>query len=422
MKELFRLAFLSLKHRKLTTILTLCSVCLSVTLLLSVERVRRGAEEGFTQSISQVDLIVGARGGPLNLLLYTVFNMGSATANISWQTYQEIKNLREVDWTIPYSLGDGHRGFRTVATNEDFYTHYHYRGEQKVELAQGHAASEVFDVVLGSDVAKTLGYHLHDPVVIAHGSTAGDGLLLHDDKPFYVVGIIKPTGTAIDQSLYITLEGMEAIHMDWKDGAAPKPGERTSVEVIKKENIKIGQITAFFLRTKSRIETLRLQRKINTLETEPMLAIIPGVALSELWRSMGYVAETLKAISWLVLVVGLMAMLIALFGLLEQRRREMSILRAMGASPSHILFLLLFEALLLTGLGALFGVMFELLLFSILEPWLAAKFGLYLSGALLTKQDIIYLCITVFFGTFVGLFPALRAMFLTLKDGLSVKA
>ncbi|MFN7729607.1 MAG: ABC transporter permease [Bdellovibrio sp.] len=419
---ILRLAWASLKSRRLTTGLTVLSIALSVMLLLSVERLRRGAEDGFTQAISQTDLIVGARSGPLNLLLYTVFNMGSATANVSWESYQYWKSQPQVEWTIPYSLGDGHGGFRTVATDANFYQHYRFRGDRKIEMSEGVPGTGLWDVVLGADVARTLRYKLGQKVVIAHGVTSGRGIQMHDDKPFVVVGIMKATGTALDQSLYISLEGMEALHIDWKDGAAPTRETQISPEKILQDQIKVDQITSFFLRTKSRIETLRLQRQINTYAEEPMMAIIPGVALAELWRTMGYVEQSLKAISWLVLFVGLTAMLIALLSLLEQRRREMAILRAMGAGPGHVLSLLVFEAFLISAVGAVTGAVVQLGAFVLLERWLAQSFGIYLAGEAITLADILFLLAAIGMGTCVGLVPAFRAFFLTLKDGLSVKA
>lgn len=416
-----RLAFLSIRNRLFTTFLTVLSIALSMALLLSVERTRRATEEGFTQAISQTDLIVGARSGPINLILYTIFNMGSATNNISWQTYEEIKKDPAVDWTIPYSLGDGHHGFRVVATDENFYEHYRYRGDGKVELLEGRPALGIWDVVLGSEVAKKLGYHLGQRVVIAHGVTHGEGILLHDDKPFTVSGILKPTGTALDTSLYISLYGMEAVHMDWKNGAAPTKATAIPQDQITKDKIHIGQITAFFLRTKSRIETLSLQRQINDYKEEPLLAIIPGVTLAELWRSLGYIEQALKMISWMVVAVGLVAMLIALLTGLNERRREMAILRSIGAGPSRITALLVFESFLLTSLGIILGIVLELSGFFLLKGWLENTFGLYLVGSVFTSQEIFYIVITLIAGILIGLIPALRASKLALKDGLSVR-
>lgn len=415
------LALKSLKNRSLASILTVISIALSVTLLLSVERAKRAAEDGFTQTISQTDLIVGARSGPTQLILYTVFNMGNATHNISYQTYQDIKKNPAIDWTIPYSLGDGHRGFRVVGTTNDFFEHYRFRGDGKIELQEGKTLDGLWDVVIGADVARKLGYKLGQKIIVAHGVTHGEGIQKHDDKPFTVVGIMKPTGTALDQSLYVSLEGIEAMHIDWKDGAAPTPETAISADKIKKEDIKIDQITAFFLRTKSRIDTLRLQREINNYKEEPLLAIIPGVTLSELWHSLSYVEQVLKAISWMVVAVGFMAMLIALTTSLNERRREMAILRALGASTTKILALLVFESTLLTLAGIVLGTAIAMIGTAILRPWLEVEFGFYLEGGALGTTEIVYLMATLVGGILIGLIPAYRAQKMALKDGLSVK-
>lgn len=415
------LAMKSLKNRMLTTLLTVLSIGLSVSLLLSIERSKRAAYEGFTQTISQTDLIVGARSGPIQLILYTVFNMGNATHNISYETYQEIKKNPKISWTIPYSLGDGHRGFRVVGTNTDFFQHYHYRGGQKVALAEGEIFNGLWDVVIGAEVAEKLDYKLGEKIVIAHGVTKGEGLLLHDDKPFAVTGILAKTGTPLDRAVYVSLEGLEALHIDWTDGAAPTAEKAIAAETLKKENLKVHSITAFFVGAKSRIDTLRLQREINIYSGEPLLAIIPGATLSELWQGLSYVEGVLKLISFLVVGVGFVAMLIALTTSLNERRREMAILRAVGANSYHIVGLLVFESFLLTGMGILIGVGISITGVMLLKPWLESSFGLYLVGPAFTETEAMYLVLTLVGGTLIGLVPALRAQKQALKDGLSVK-
>lgn len=424
--KLFKLIFLklalkSLKNRQLTALLTVLSISLSVTLLLAVERTHRSAEQGFTQSVSQVDLLVGARTGPLNLILYTVFNMGNATNNISWESYQDIKSKEEVDWTIPYSLGDGHQGFRVVATDENFYKFYRFRKDQAVQFKEGTPALDLWDVVIGSEVQNKLKYKLGDSVVIGHGVTRGEGIQKHDDKPFKIVGILKPTGTALDHSLYISLYGMEAIHLDWSSGAAPTKDKAIPQNQILKENIKLGPITAFFLKTKSRIQTLQLQRDINNYDPEPLLAIIPGVTLSELWRGLSQINIVLKIISLMVLAVGLAALVSTILAGLNERRREMSILRALGASPTQISYLFIFESFFLTFLGILIGTVFQISSFFILAGWLESQFGLYITGDMMTQTELFYLGFILLSGTLVGLIPALRASQSALKDGLTVR-
>lgn len=418
---LFKLAIKSLKNRAFATSLTVLSIALSVALLLSVERAKRAAEEGFTQTISKTDLIVGARSGSLQLLLYSVFNMGTATNNVSWESYQDLKKNPAIDWTIPYSLGDAHRGFRVVGTTEDFFRHYHYRGDRSVELEQGHEVQGLWDVVIGADVARKLQYHLGDKIVISHGVTKGEGVVQHDDKPFEIAGIMKATGTPLDRAVYISLEGMEALHIDWQNGGMPSRDKMISAAQIKKEDLKIHAITAFFVGAKSRLDTLRLQRQINDYKEEPLMAIIPGVALSELWGGLSYAENVLRIVSWMVVLVGFMAMLIALTTTLNERRREMAILRALGARSNQIMSLLVFESALLTILGIALGTCLSVGLIAILKPWIESEFGLYLAGSALTKTELFYILVTFIGGTLIGLVPALRAQKLALKDGLSVR-
>jgi len=422
MKLFFKLAILSLLNRKFSTLLTIFSISLSVALLLSVEKIKQASEDGFTQAVSQVDLLVGARTGPINLILYSVFNMGSATNNISWESYQKIKSDPKVNWTIPYSLGDGHRGFRVVATDENFYQHYRFRGQEQPKiLAGGKPALGIWDVVIGSEVKKKLNYKLGDKIVLAHGVTRTEGLVLHDDKPFTVTGIFEPTGTAIDQSLYVSLYGMEAIHIDWKDGAMPKAENIISQDKITFEMLQPKLITSFFLRSNSRIDTLGLQRMINTYQDEPLLAIIPGVVLSELWRGLSQIEVVLKIISWLVLIIGVVSMCGSIISSLNERRREMSILRSLGASPSKILNLFLFESLFLTVSGVLVGVFFQFLIFFSSKELLQKQFGFYLQSQMMSLNMLVYCLIVIACGLIVGLIPAAIARQKTLKDGLSVK-
>jgi putative ABC transport system permease protein len=418
---LLSLAYRSLNNRKLTSLLTLLSLALSVCLWIGIEHIRIGARESFSNTISQTDLIVGARGGSIQLLLYTVFHMGSPTANVSYESYEKIKNHPAVSWTIPISLGDSHRGYRVVGTNEDFYRQYRYRQERRIEFEQGRAPADVFDVALGSEVGQKLGYRLGDRIVVTHGITSGGGIMDHDDKPFTVVGILKPTRTPVDRSLYVTLEGIEAMHIDWKQGAPPLKGQETAAERIKKEEIKIEQITAFFLRTKARVQTLGLQRQINTFAEEPLMAVIPGVALSELWNGISYGEQVLKVVALFVVIVGLVGMLMALYTSLNERRREIAILRAVGVGPLKVMFLLVIESGLLTLAGCLLGIGLVYGLVVVLQPLVEQQFGLSLPVRPLTATEHLYVTGVVLAGLIVGLIPAWKAYRNALSDGLSVR-
>lgn len=394
---------------------------LSLVLLMSVERVKRAAEDGFTQSISGIDLVVGARSGPLQIILYSVFNIGQPTQNVSIESYDEIRKRPEVQWTIPYSLGDGHNGFRVVATNQDFFKFYQFRSNEKVQLAHGEIFKDYFDVVIGADVAAKLGYQVGSKVVVAHGVTSGIAIQEHDDKPFKVVGIMKPTGTALDRALYISLEGMEAIHVDWQTGSAPTREKEIKADQLTPDMLKPRAITSFFLRTNSRIEILKLQRLINEYKQEPLQAVIPGVVLGEMWTSLSMVEKVLKTISFLVMLVGLISMLISIMTSLNERRREMAVLRALGASLKNVLGLILFETLLLSLLAIGFACLVKMLLELSLGPWIQSNYGLYLQAPMFSFNEILYLVIMLVSSLLISFIPAIRAMRSALKDGLSLK-
>ncbi len=274
--------------------------------------------------------------------------------------------------------------------------------------------------MLGADVARALDYQIGQKIVLAHGIT-DIALVKHDDMPFTVVGILAKTGTPIDRSVYITLQGMEAIHYDWQDGAPPALGQQTDPERLAQQELKVEQITSFLLRSKNRIDTLHLQREINDYMAEPLIAIIPGVALSELWQTLGYAETALWIVAIMVVFVGLLGMIVTLYNSLNERRREMAILRAVGAGPWRILSLLIFESCLMTVLGCLVGVLVLQVLMLIAGPLIEREFGLVFSLVGLGRLDVIYLASVVGIGLLMGLLPGIRAYRNTLVDGLTIR-
>jgi len=415
-----KLALKSLWNRRFASTLTVASIALSVALLLGVERVRLGARAGFAGTISQTDLIVGARGGAVPLLLSTVFHIGHATNAVPYSAYAAIKARPDVAWTIPLSLGDSHKGFRVVGTTEDFYQHYHYRRDEQPRLVLGHIPQALFDVVIGSAVAAKLGYQVGSALTLAHG-VAEVSFQNHTDKPFNVCGILAPTGTPIDRSLFISLEGEEAIHADWTDGAPPQSGHGTTVAALIAHPPAVDEITAFFVGAKSRSDTLNLQRDINETKAVALTAVIPGVTLNELWDLVAYGENSLRLVSACVVVVGLLGMLVSIYHSLSERRREMAILRAIGAGPRMIVTLMVVEAGLLTILGAACGLMLVYVGLLLAQPYVEAEFGLLIPIQAPASGEAGYLSAIFGLGLLLGAIPAWRAYRTTLHDGLTMR-
>lgn len=419
---LISLAWSSLWNRRMTALLTVGAIALSVALLMTVERVRLEARASFASTVSGTDLIVGARSGSVNLLLYSIFRIGNATNNVRWESYQHFAQHPHVQWAIPLSLGDSHRGYRVLGTTPAYFEHYRYGYGQALRLAQGRAfGASPFEVVLGAEVAKALHYRLGDLLVLAHGM-AKISLVKHEDNPFRVVGILAPTGTPVDRTLHVALSGIEAIHSNWHEGIPAPRAAPSEANGLSAEDLTPKTITAFLLGLTSKISTFALQRAVNGYSSEPLLAILPGVALQELWGLMAPVEQALLLISVCVVLVGLIGMLTALLASLNERRREMAILRAVGARPVHIAGLLVFESALLAGVGLFFGMVFFYGVMGLLQQSLQDRYGLYLP---LTWPSLYEWAIlgAIWGGAWMmGLIPAYWAYRQSLVDGLSVRA
>lgn len=408
----------SLWARRFTVILTIFSISISVMLLLGVEKIRNQVRTSFMQTISGTDLIVGARSGPLQLLLYSVFRMGDATNNIDWQSYQHIKKHPAVKWAIPISLGDSHRGFRVMGTSTGYFKHYRYALDKPLELKQGTPFSDLYDAVIGADVAGALKYEIGQRITLSHGS-ANISFVEHDDKPFQVVGILKKTGTPVDRTVHVSLEAIEAIHIGWEQGVPP--GQGISAEQTRAKNLQPKSITAFMLGLKSKIATFRLQRSINEYRPEPLLAILPGVVLQQLWSLMNFVEKTLFIISACVVLAGLLGLLIGLLTVLNERRREMAIFRSVGARPWQVFGMLISESAIVAFVGCALGALMLYVVLFLARPALEAVLGLSVVLGMPSLFEYMILALIMFLALIVACVPAWRTYRQMLSDGLMVR-
>jgi putative ABC transport system permease protein len=411
------LALKSLLNRRLTAGLMVVSISLSVMLLLGVERLRTQARAGFANTISGTDLVVGARTGATALLLHAVFRIGYATNNVSWTSYQEIARHPRVRWTIPLSLGDSFRGFAVLGTNHDYFRHYRYAGQYGLEFEAGRAFDDVYDAVLGGAVAQELNLHLHDSLVVAHGAVDVDSAR-HTDKPFRVVGVLRKTGTPVDRTVHVSLAGLEAIHLNWQSGMRASAG--ASAEDARRQDLTPRSITAFLVGLDSRTAVFHVQRFINDYRKEPLLAVLPGIVLQELWDAIGVAEQALLGVSGLVALVGLSGMVTALLTGLNERRREMAVLRSVGARPRHVLALIVGEATALAAAGVALGVVLLYLGLFVARPFIQAHLGLSIPIGLPGAYEWLLLGVVLLASVVAGLWPAIRAYRYSLIDGMTV--
>ncbi len=490
---LLSLAWNSIYARKTTAILTVLAVALSVALFLGVEKTRHSARASFENTISGVDAIVGGRTGPINLLLFSVFRIGDPTSPMSWESFEAIANRPDVAWAIPISLGDSHKGYRVLGTSADYFERYKYGQKQSLTLASGSVFDEhSLDVVLGAGVAKELGYSLTQQITLSHG--VGEvSFHNHDDHNFTIVGILKPTGTPIDQTIHVSLEAIERIHQapsndnhtdeiehhtddekhhehaheekhephphnehsesheghDHHDGNSvheehddhsdhathdeqvehasehheDNEKKRITHDKVHEEHdhLEPESITAVYVGLKTPGAVLRFNREVNTYPKEALLSIMPGMTLSSLWNVVGSAEKALLGISIFVVLVGLATILISIYTSLNERRREMAILRSIGAGPKHIAFLILFEAAIIALMGSIAGILLIQMISKFIVPVVSSNYGLSLSGLGIGSTEALILLTVPVISSLMALWPASKAMQNALADGLTIR-
>jgi len=551
------LAFKSLLNRKLTFFITLFSIAISVTLLLGVQTLKTETKTSFLKSISGTDLIIGSRGASSQLLLSSVFHIGNSTNTIKYETYQDIEKLPAVEWAVPISMGDSHKGYTVIATNLSFYDHFSYANKQNLTVQSGSIDDDMFAVAIGADVAQKLDYHVGDRIIVTHGDGEIEGHD-HDNIPFFVSAILAPSFTAIDQTLIISLEAMEAMHTETHDHLGALPGEtllnsdhhehehhdehdegheqhaahehhddhdedheqhaahehhdehekdhdedheqHTAHEhhddhekdhdedheqhaahehhdehekdhdedheqhaahehhdehekdheqhaahdehdedheqhaahehhhedtqdqrIARLLKLKPENINAIFVGLTSRQAILGMQSYVNNFQEEPLSAIIPAVALQELWQFFSLAESALNIVTTFVVLVGLLGMLSIILMSLNERRREMAVLRSVGARPSHIFGLIIGEAGFVCLTGIILGIILLYAVLLILQAPLANYYGFYLDINMLTSNDLLILLTIQCSALLIALIPGSLIYKYSLSDGMNIK-
>ena len=428
MNKLLNIARQSAWNRRSTLVWVVVSLALATALLWTLERLRHDIRHSFSQSVSGVDLIVGARSSPVQLMLFSVFHIGSVPQSMSMDSVQKLKQHRSVSWVVPLSLGDSHRGFPVLGTTPAYFQHFAYGDKQPLALRQGAVFADTLDglyeAVIGAEVARKMGYGLGQIITLGHGMPdhdhdhKGEQADEHADKPFKVVGILAPTGTPVDRTVHVSLQALEALHLGWVAGI-PMPGGHIPADQARKFNLQPEEVTAALVGLKSRAAVFNVQRFVNFYEAEALMGVMPGVALGELWSVLGLGENTLLAVSALVVLVSVVSLVAVVLAGLNERRRELAVLRAVGAAPRHVLGLLTLEGLWVTCAGVVLGVLLAHAGMALATPWLQQSMGIRLQLAAPLPTQLALAGAVLLAGLLASLGPAWRAYRLSLADGLS---
>jgi putative ABC transport system permease protein len=464
----FNLVFQSLLNRWLSCFLIILTLAFSISLFFTVSRVQETVKSSFQNTVSGVDSLVAARGGNLQILLNSVFLIGEPSGTIKWQTYKDITNNNKIKWAVPISLGDSHKGYRVIGTSNDYFKEIKYSSGKNIEFQTGNSFSDVFDVVLGSVVANKLNYSIGSSIVVTHGlSDVGETHTFqsekheeheehddhgddddhadhddhakheeheehddhgddddhaghdHDDMGFKVSGILKPTGTPIDNGVYISLAGIEAMHTGWIGNQKVLD---VSLEDILESELQPKTISAIFISLKNRTQIFQFQRDVLNYKNEAISSVMPGVTLSRLWMLTGNVDKAFKFITFLIIIIALLGMIAMTIAGLNSRRREMAILRSVGASPSNIVSLLLVESIIIALVSCAVGYIIMIIIFSLGKDYLQNNYGIFIDSFSIKNYDLQIIIAIVCAALIATIIPAIQVYKNTIRDGLSVKS
>ena len=447
---LIRIARASAWSRRLPLTLTVLAVALTTAVLVSTERLRKDLRSGFSQALAGTDLIVAARSHPIQVLLSTVFHFGSPSQNVSLKALEAVAAMPQVAWVVPIALGDSLRGMPVVATRSDYFKRVRTGDSRPLAFAQGRPfmdqapGSIAFEAVLGTTVAERLNLRLGDPVTLAHGS-GPIPTAQHDQYSIRVVGVLQPTGTPIDRSVLVSLEVFHALHAGWVGGVPPRYGlggrtpaggaeagvaaggnssaafaSSTSGGHAGAEAVPLpSTVTAALVGLHSRSAVFSVQRQLERPQAEPLTAVLPGVTLDQLWQMVGRGEALLHLTGLLVGFTAIAGLAATLLAGLEARRRELAVLRALGAAPRTLFSLILIEAVIIALAGIALGLAVSAATLALIEPELRAHYGIALSGGWFNLELIAPMAMILAASVAASLVPAWRAVRLTLADGLT---
>lgn len=388
----FTLALKSLRHKPLSTTVNLLLMAVGIAMMSFVLSTSRQLEDSALRDAQGIDLVVGAKGSPLQLILSSVYHVDIPTGNIPLAAQAQLAQNRMVGKVIPLALGDSYDGFRIVGTDAGYIAHYNGT------LAQGRMFAAPLEAVFGAQAAARTGIILNGSFTGSHGMARGGDQ--HGDAPFTAVGILKPTGTVLDRLILTPVESVWRVH-EIAHGIDVNDAEEKAAMDEERE------LTALLVQYASPLAAVMLPRAVNS--QSELQAAQPAFESAKLFRMLGVGIDVLRSIAAVMLLSAALSMFVALYNALEERKTDLAILRTLGAPPSKLLLLLLAEGLLLALSGALLGWLAGHAAVEVLGRMLSADQNLTMSGLVVSPDEAWLALIALGVGFAAALLPALRA-------------
>jgi putative ABC transport system permease protein len=390
--NLARLSLAYLKARPLNTALNLVLLALGVGTIALLLLASHQIEERMGRDARGIDLVAGAKGSPMQLILSAVFHIDAPTGNIPLAEARKLAQHRAVKRAIPLALGDSFRAFRIAGTTHDYVSLY------GGELAAGRLWEAPMEAVLGAEVARTTGLGVGGKFAGSHGFAEGGDE--HGEYPYAVVGVLKPTGAVLDRLVLTNVESVWFVHVHPEKHDDPKA-------VLAQLREDEQEITALLVQYATPIAAATLPRQINA--TSALQAASPAYESARLFRMLGVGLDVLRAFALVLVAAAGLSIFIALYNAMEERRYDLAVMRMLGASPGKLMRLVLLEALVLAAAGALAGLALGHLLTEVVGAMLAAAQQPAVTGATWMGGELWLLGLAAAVGLAAGLVPAWRA-------------
>lgn len=414
-----KLAWRNIWFKPLNTILSIILLTSSVAIITVLILLEKQFEEKFTNNLDGIDLVMGAQGSPLQLILSSIYQVDAPTGNISLDSAKVWMQNPMVEKAIPLAFGDNYKGFKILGTNQDYLNHF------KVEFSEGKTFDKNFEVVIGSEIAQKLTLNVGDEFFGSHGdSEEGE---VHDHYAYKVVGIAKPTGKVVDNLILCNIPSVWQMHHQGHEN--PAHGEEGHVheegdehEHHEAKDLTIDEpgmeITSVLLQMRNPMAKLTWQRIIP--QNTKMQAASPAIEINRLFTLFGVGIEALRYLAYGIMLISGISIFIALFNTLKERKSEFALLRVNGAGRLQLLKLVLIESLLLCFVGFIFGTILGRIALVLISKSSEADFKLSFNPyEFIWNKEGWLLSLTLIVGIVAALIPAVKAYTLNISKTLA---
>ncbi len=405
--SLFKIVWKSIKQRSLASVLTMFSIMLGVALVVSILILKQESQDAFSQTATGYEIIVGPKGSSLQLTLNTIYQIGVPIQNMPYDTYTKLKDDKRVKLAIPYVLGDNFKNHRLIGTVPEVFTDFSYQKDKKYQLKDGKFFTKDFEAVIGNETALKTGLKVGDTFIGSHGVESyegSEGMFEHAEFKFTVTGILEKTFTPIDKVVFTSMNSVWEIHHHEAEEKYKERNDTTHREMEK-------SITAILISLKSPVYFDLLRRQINENKFEGInaQAVIPTFEIKQLFDIIGNINSILIIIAYLVVFVAVISILVSIYNSMNERKRDIAIMRSLGARKNTILNIILIEGFIVSFIGGLFGIIVSHVLIFLFRDTISNTAGIQISGTLFNIFEFYILAGTVALGLIVTLIPALKA-------------